>query len=141
MKRFEWEAADAQWDPTKIAAVEAQLRQGDFLDGEAMRENFKPANKLPFDFYYRFEDEHGRETRMRILDWEIGMLYWNCLEGANGDSNVALEKVRARYEDEFFTRDLHLFLGTTYEWHSRAPNPWVIIGVFPPPARRQMQLF
>lgn len=140
MVGFEWQRAEPNWDPAKVAAVESQLRQCDFLDGDAIREDFKPANKLPFDFYYRFTDEHGRETRMRILDWEIGMLYWNCLKGAGGNEDVALEKVRARYEREFFAKDLHLFLGTTYEWHSRAPNPWVIIGVFPPPVRKQLEL-
>ena len=142
MLGFEWQKAEEQdWSASKLAAVEEQLRQRDFLDGETVREDFKPANKLPFDFYYRFKDQQGRETRMRILDWEIGMLYWNCLRDAEGNEATALEKVRHRYEHEFFSKDLHLFLGTTYEWHSRAPNPWVIVGVFPPPVRNQFELF
>jgi len=141
MLGFEWQLAEQQnWDPAKLAVVEAQLRQQDFLDGETVREDFKPANKLPFDFYYRFKDQVGRETRMRILDWEIGMLFWNCLRDAEGNETVALAKVRQRYEQEFFNKDLHLFLGTTYEWHSRAPNPWVIIGVFAPPRQPQLEL-
>ena len=77
---------------------------------------------------------------MRILDWEIGALYWHCLVDAGGVEAKALDKVRAKYETDFFTKDLHLFLGTTYEWHSRAPNPWVIIGVFPPPVQKQLEL-
>lgn len=138
---FEWKKAEAEWDAAKLATVQSELQQKDMLDAATVRENFKPANKLPYDFYYKFEDEKGRETKMRILDWEIGMLYWNCLQGAKGDENLALEKVRQRYKDEFFARDLHLFLGTTYEWHKRAPNPWVIIGVFPPPLQKQIDLF
>ncbi len=31
---------------------------------------------------------------MRILDWETGMLYRNCLKGAHGKEDEALEKVR-----------------------------------------------
>lgn len=42
--------------------------------------------------------------------------------------------------DEFAERDLHFFLGTTQEFHFRAPNPWVIIGVFPIPYQTQMHL-
>lgn len=140
MLGFEWQPAEeASWDAAKLAAVEAQLRQRDFFDAEVINEDFRPVRKLPYDFYYRFQDERGRESRMRILDWEIGALYWNCLEGAGGDEAVALEKVRLRYEAEYFAKDLHLFLGTTYEWHSRAPNPWVIIGVFPPPVQKQLE--
>lgn len=142
MLGFEWQPAEEiNWDAKKLAAVEAQLRQKDFFDTNAVGEDFRPARKLPYDFYYRFVDEKGKESRMRILDWEIGMLFWNCLSGAEGNEAIALEKVRNRYEHEFFARDLHLFLGTTYEWHSRAPNPWVIIGVFPLPHQTQTELF
>lgn len=138
---FEWQPAEeAAWDDAKLAAVEAQLRQRDFFDADAVSEDFRPVRKLPFDFYYRFADETGRASRMRILDWEIGMLFWHCLEAARGNEKVALEKVQAKYEAEFFAKDLHLFLGTTYEWHSRAPNPWVIVGVFHPPVQAQMEL-
>ena len=140
MIAFEWQKADAEWDAGKIAAVQKELQQRDLLDAAAIREDFKPANKLPYDFYYRFADETGRESRMRILDWEIGMLYWKCMKSEKGDEDAALQKVKQRYETEFFGKDLHLFLGTTYEWHKRAPNPWVIIGVFPPPIQKQMTL-
>jgi len=140
MLGFEWQQTDEDWDPAKLAAIEAQLRQIDFLEAEPLKQQFKPARKLPYDFYYRFRDEHGKESRMRILDWEIGMLYWNCRDKTSSDED-ALEKVRKRYKDEFFARDLHLFLGTTYEWHSRAPNPWVIIGVLPLPRVNQPELF
>ncbi len=137
---FEWQKAEPSWDAQKLAAVEKQLEQRDFLEPSSIRENFKPANKVPYDFYYKFSDKHGRRSSMRILDWEIGMLYWNCLKIAEGNEGVALEKVRERYETDFLRKDLHLFLGTTYEWHSRAPNPWVIIGVFAPPRRNQLDL-
>lgn len=142
MLGFEWQPAEeAGWDAAKLAAVEAQLRQRDFFDADAVNDDFRPVRKLPVDFYYRFADATGRESRLRILDWEIGMLYWNCLEASQGNEHAALEKVRAKYETEFIAKDLHLFLGTTYEWHSRAPNPWVIIGVFPPPVQSQLDLF
>lgn len=140
MLGFEWQPAEeASWDAAKVAAVEAQLRQRDFFDAEAVNDDFRPVRKLPWDFNYRFADEQGRESRMRILDWEIGALYWGLADKGH-PQDVVLEKVRGKYEDDFLTKDLHLFLGTTYEWHSRAPNPWVIIGVFPPPKIQQLEL-
>ncbi|WP_222596902.1 hypothetical protein [Chitinophaga pinensis] len=68
-----------------------------------------------------------------IEDWEIGALYWNCLKSTNGNEEEALQKVKAKYEDEFKEKDLHFFMGTTKQWHiRRATNPFVIIGVFYP---------
>lgn len=137
---LEIEPAQGEWDEKKLAAVEAQLRQGDLLEANSVRENFKPANRVPYNFYYRFQDDTGRKSRLRILDWEIGMLYWKCRKGAKSDEE-ALDKVRQRYESEFFQKDLHLILGTTLEWHDRAPNPWVVIGVIPFPHEVQPDLF
>ena len=77
---------------------------------------------------------------MQVLDWEVGALFWNCLQGTNGDEKTALEKVRAKYLDEFCKSDLHFFLCTTQQFHFRAPNPWVFIGVFPIPHERQIDL-
>jgi hypothetical protein len=42
--------------------------------------------------------------------------------------------------DSFGRTDLHFFLGTTQQFHFLAPNPWVIIGVFPIPYEKQMDL-
>ncbi len=49
--------------------------------------------------------------------------------------------MRQKYFDEFTKKDLHLFLGTTQQFHFVAPNPWVIIGVLPIPAEKQLGLF
>ena len=77
---------------------------------------------------------------MQILDWEIGALFWNCRKQHGGDEKKALEKVRVKYVDQFQKTDLHFFLGTTQQFHFVAPNPWVIIGVFPIPHETQMKL-
>ena len=78
-----------------------------------------------------------------IEDWEIGALYWNCLKAAEGNEEVALARVREKYEEEFLMeKDIHLFLGTTKEWHMRrAKNPFVIIGVFYPKKETQLTMF
>lgn len=85
-------------------------------------------------------DDTGKESTLMIEDWEIGQLYWNCLE-RYGESQ-AVQKVRQKYFDDFAkTKDLYLFLGTTREWHGRAKNPYVIIGTFHPPYVTQSSLF
>ena len=48
---------------------------------------------------------------------------------------------RARILIAVKRKDLHFFLGTTQEFHFRAPNPWVIIGVLPIPHEHQRELF
>lgn len=133
-------ADGTEWDPDKLAAVQARLKQVELFEEERLQEDFKPATKLPFDFSYSFKDDEGRESTLKILDWEIGALYLNCLKRAGGDQQVAVEKVREMYEARFLQKDIHLFLGTSLEWHGRAPNPWMIIGVFAAPHRPQLDL-
>lgn len=99
--------------------------------------------KLPYRYYYRFLTEgDDNPRRMMIEDWEIGALYWNCLATAEGDEALANQKVREKYEDYFVReRDLYFFVGTTLRNHQRAPNPFVIVGVFWPPHCSQLSLF
>ncbi|PJA04476.1 MAG: hypothetical protein COX71_11630 [Flavobacteriales bacterium CG_4_10_14_0_2_um_filter_35_18] len=103
----------------------------------------EPFPKVPYKFKYKFEDETGKISNLMIEDWEIGQLYWNCLKNANGNEELALEKVREQYETNFINnKDLYFFLGTTKEWHTRrSKNPFVIIGVFYPKKEMQTQLF
>ena len=79
---------------------------------------------------------------MMIEDWEVGALYRNCLRAAEGNEQIALQKVKQKYFDDLAkTKDVYLFLGTTSEWHRRrSPNPFVIIGVFYPPKILQAKL-
>ena len=96
--------------------------------------------KVPYKYFYKFitkGDEKPR--RMMIEDWEIGALYWNSLKSVEGDEVVANELVKKRYFEEFLRdKDLYLFVGTTLQYHRRkAPNPFVIIGVFYPPKDKE----
>jgi len=102
---------------------------------------FEVAKKLPYKFSYRFEDINGRQSKLMIEDWEIGQLYWNCLS-RYGSDEIALEKVRERYEKDFLTnKDIYFFLGTTQLHHYRGPNPFLIIGIFYPKIELQQSLF
>lgn len=137
---FFWEKEEREWDDAKVAAMRNQTNQGQLFEEEAWRQTFKLIPKLPYSFSYEFEDADGKKSKLQILDWEIGALFWNCLRRNGNNEDVALEKVRMKYVDQFLKTDLHFFLGTTQQFHFVAPNPWVIIGVFPIPLELQGEL-
>ncbi|MCY4287741.1 MAG: hypothetical protein OXC63_04030 [Aestuariivita sp.] len=120
--------------------IQASRDQGSLFD-EFSKEGFLPVRKLLYKFSYVIEDCHGTRSRMMIEDWEIGQLYWNCFK--NNDEDAATDKVRQKYfADIAQTKDVYLFLGTTYQFHfKRARNPYVIVGVFYPPVDNQPALF
>ena len=125
------EVTDPEWSQDKLDAVLNSFNQRNLFEDQNP-EDFKVMPKLPYKFSYRFKDDVGTESKLMIEDWEIGQLYWNCLKKYSPEQ--AAQKVRQKYFDDFAkTKDLHLFLGTTREWHGRAKNPFVIIGTFHPP--------
>jgi hypothetical protein len=141
IKGFIWEEEEREWNPEKLAEMRNRANQGEMFEEEEWRKTFQVIPKQPYSFSYQFEDSDGRASEMQILDWEVGALYRKCLLRHGGDEKTALEKVRAKYMDQFLKTNLHFFLGTTQEFHFRAPNPWVIIGVFPIPHETQGELF
>lgn len=138
--RLEIEEDEREWPPK----YHAELRQLSLFDntGQSSSQNLQPIRKLPYKYYYRFLTEGDQNpSRMMIGDWEIGALYWNCLAQTEGDEYAANELVKKRYRDEFFEKDLYLFVGTTQAHHIRASNPFMIIGVFYPPVMNQLSLW
>ncbi len=138
---FTVETEERDWDPSKVREMREHYSQMDLFEDNEWRKTFQIIPKLPYSFSYRFLDDSGRESELQILDWEAGALYWNCLRSSKDDEAQALRKVRQKYFDEFLKKDLHFFMGTTQQFHFRAPNPWVIIGVFPIPHEYQLSLF
>lgn len=126
-----------EWDKDKLAL----LRQSNLFES-TNEGKFEVVRKLPFKFSYKFVDENGKQSTLMIEDWEIGQLFWNCLARYEGDERKTAEDVRKKYFDDFVkTKDLHLFLGTTYQFHAKnALNPFVIIGTFHPKHETQMEL-
>jgi hypothetical protein len=137
---FIWEEETREWDPNRLREIRDLTRQLELFADNGWRNTFKAIPKLPCSFSYRFEDTAGNRSELQVLDWETGALYWNCLRSTDGDEPKALAKVRRKYFASFLKTDIHFFLGTTQQFHFRAPNPWVIIGVFPIPHDRQLGL-
>jgi hypothetical protein len=139
---FVVEPAAREWDKIKTDALEAESRQLTlFQTAEDVLDEFRLVTKVPYKFSYQFIDAIDKKHTLMIEDWEIGMLYFNCLRQENGNEEKAIEKVKNKYFNELLKRDLYLFLGTTKEFHFRSPNPFIIIGVFYPPKGDQGDLF
>ena len=134
IKDFIWEDEEREWDKEKLAAVYANQQQGNlFEEIKATEKIFQIVKKLPYKFSYVFTTEDGKERTLMIEDWEVGELYWNCLE-QYGDELTACQKVKEKYFDWMAKkRDLYFFLGTTQRHHNYAKNPFIIIGAFYPP--------
>ena len=98
--------------------------------------------KLPYKYYYKFLTTDNKVRRLQIFDWEIGALFWNCLENRENDESAANDMVRFKYFDDFvINKDLYLFVGTSYRHHKMmVDNPFSIIGIFYPPIETQPTL-
>ena len=138
---FIWENEDRDWNQERLYQMRALHSQLALFEDNSWRQTFQLIPKLPYSFSYRFEDSTGKRSELQVLDWEAGALYWNCLKSTEGDEDAALAKVRNKYFDTFLKTDLHFFLGTTQQFHQFAPNPWIIVGVFPVPDDPQQRLF
>lgn len=141
IKRFIVEDDERQWKSEWLE----KLKQMDMFAARGSDTNRArlPFDKIPFKFKYQFEDEEGRTSTMAIEDWEIGALYRKCLARAEGDEEIAIAKVRQRYETEFIAnKEITFFLGTTLVHHLRRhTNPFTIIGVLYPPRVNQQDFF
>lgn len=129
---FVVEEDEREWDKEKYAAVVAKQQELNlFKDTQHIS---KIAKKLPYKFSYRFTTEDGKIRKLMIEDWEIGVLYWNMMAKYR-DEKIACEKVKQKYFDDFAkTKDLYLFVGTSWQFHSmKSSDPFLIIGTFTPP--------
>lgn len=133
------EEAEREWDAEKVAKINEASKQVELFPEFQPERLTKLVRKLPYKFYYLLQDDSGKESRMMIEDWEIGALYWNTFD-AYQNEEIAIQKVREKYWDSFRNKDLHLFLGTTRQWHGIGKNPFVIIGVFYPDHQTQPEL-
>lgn len=135
IRRFAVRPDESQWPKNKLEKIEQWRRQGTLLDDEndeEIRRTFQIVEKIPYSFSYEFEDDAGKLHRMSIEDWETGILFLKCRRYC-ATEKLAVEQVRAKYEEMSRSEHLHLYLGTVFENHQKGyPNPFSIIGMFAP---------
>ncbi|QED23014.1 hypothetical protein [Candidatus Deianiraea vastatrix] len=125
-RKSEKQTSLAIFKPAKIISFHIETAQNKEFECETYR--------LPFKFYYKFEDDAGNISRLQIIDWEIGELTRKLLTHYGNNYKLIKDILRHKYFTAMQKRDVYLFLGTSREWHIRkSPNPFMIIGIFYPP--------
>ena len=94
VKDFVYKEVPREWNENQKAA----LKQSSLFEE---KKNFDVVRKLPYKFSYVFSDVNEKERTLMNEDWELGALYWNCLERHNGDEKAACEDVKRKYFDDF----------------------------------------
>jgi hypothetical protein len=126
--------ADSDWK----AGFKAALAQCRFW--EERKASREPLRKVPFKFQYRFECDDARchrNHKMMIEDWEVGALYWKCVD-AGATPDEAARKVKHKFLDEICSpeNDTYFYVGTVFAH----PKSWVIVGAYYPKKRHHQAL-
>lgn len=123
------------WTDDELDKLEQAQKQGGLFDSET-KQDIKLLKKLPYDFYYRYRCRSGegfQDFRHKIVDWEVGALYWRSRD-AHGENWE--QHVRSKLEEEFASKDLMFLMGNQH----RFQDQWLIISLIYPPYQRQPEL-
>lgn len=119
------------WTDEEKAKLISLQNQADLFDSSD-KSSVAQLRKLPYDFYYRYQcdtPDGVQEHRHKIVDWEIGALFWNVRR----QHGKAWEKpFRDKLETDLPGKDLMFLLGTIH----RFPDQWLIVSLIYPPKRR-----
>jgi hypothetical protein len=122
-------AKSAEWTADEIAKLMQAQNQASLFDEDAEQSSLKLLRKLPFDFHYKYACQVDGNTTVyehKLVDWEVGALYWNIHRHADWQ-----DKFKQRYLTEFAEKDVLFLMGTIH----RFPNQWLIVSVLYPPKR------
>jgi hypothetical protein len=113
-----------------------QLQQQGALFDDTDAASVSMLRKLPFDFHYRYvcaATGGSIEYRHKIVDWEVGALYWNVRRSHSERWQIPF---RAKPEDQLPSRDLMFLMGTIH----RFPDQWLIVSLIYPPKQPPGQM-
>ena len=119
------------WTNEDMAKLLQEQIQGQLFSADEERRQLKLLKKLPFDFYYHYAcGTPGGEQiyKHKIVDWEVGMLFWNCKQSHGNDWEAPF---RAKLEADFGSKDLMFMMGNIH----RFQHQWLIISLMYPPKR------
>jgi hypothetical protein len=122
-------ADEPEWTDEERAKLLQDQMQGNLFEQEEERKQIRLLKKMPYDFHYRYvcDTPDGEiEYKHKIVDWEIGMLYWNCQRkyGVGWEAPF-----RAKLESELPSKDLMFMMGNIH----RFQHQWLIISLIYPP--------
>ncbi len=128
------------WTEAEMAKLLQEQQQGSLFDAAEDQRTLMTLRKLPYDFHYRYEcqtTEGTRQFRHKLVDWEIGALYWKVCQRSDWEAAM-----RHRLLTRFNELDVLFLMGTIH----RFPGQWLIVSVLYPPKQpetlaRQQPLF
>jgi hypothetical protein len=135
-------SGSSEWSEDEKQKLLQLQSQGELFNADEEGKRLRLLKKIPFDFHYRYECDVDGKTfsyRHKLVDWEIGMLYWN-VRGKHGENWQA--PFRQKLEAELPAKELMFLMGTIH----RFPDQWLIVSVIyppkqPPEAENQLTLF
>lgn len=128
--------ANPEWTEEELAKLLQEQKQNDLFDDED-KPALRTLRKLPFDFYYKYQCGEGDSAEIlkhKLVDWEVGALYWNCYNSYGADWE---KHFRYQLEKNIPSKDLMLLMGNQH----RFQNQWLIISLIYPPHQLQPELF
>ncbi|WP_420473636.1 hypothetical protein [Noviherbaspirillum sp. ST9] len=122
-------ADSPEWTDEDLAKLLQEQNQGNLFDQEEEKKQLKLLKKLPFDFYYHYAcdmPDGERIYKHKIVDWEVGMLFWNCKRNHRDGWEAPF---RAKLEADLAEKDLMFMMGNIH----RFQHQWLIISLIYPP--------
>lgn len=115
------------WTDDELAKLLQEQQQGSLFDAVEDQHTLKTLKKLPYDFHYRYEcqtPQGVKPFKHKLVDWEVGALYWNLHRRADWQ-----EAMRHKFVTQFGELDVMFLMGTIH----RFPGQWLIVSVLYPP--------
>ncbi len=129
------DARNSDWTDDEREKLLRYEMQGQLFSDIEVKKMTQTLRKVPFDFYYRYvcdTPDGEKEFKHKIVDWEAGVLYWNCQRshGANWQ-----QPFRAKLEEDLGGKELMFLMGNQH----RFQDQWLIISLIYPPKRKPVE--
>lgn len=128
-------ARNPDWTEDERAKLLQEQMQGGLFDEIEEKRRVRELKKIPFDFYYRYvcDTPNGEiEEKHKIVDWEIGALYWRCQRSHGKEWEISF---REKLEGELVGKNLMFLMGNQH----RFQDQWLIISLIYPPMQKPIQ--
>lgn len=126
------QARNSDWTDEERAKLLREQMQGSLFDQAEAELQIRELKKIPFDFYYHYicDSSQGEiEEKHKIVDWEVGQLFWNCRKSHGDDWE---KPFRAKLEEDLLGKDLMFLMGNQH----RFQDQWLIVSLIYPPKQR-----
>ncbi|QVL44837.1 MAG: hypothetical protein KFB94_05850 [Methylophilaceae bacterium] len=124
-----------EWSEQEKQKLLSLQQQGNLFD-DTDEKSIRLLRKLPYDFHYIYECNIGDEKlryKHKIVDWEVGALFWNVYAQHKKDWEIPFRKM---IEENLAKSDLMFLMGTIH----RFPNQWLIVSLIYPPMQQPEQV-